>query len=145
MLVCNVRSHYCYLTLNLLLLALMTYRQTTRAKLSLILVGWVVLLCLTKNIGVSHAACPMQFEESQTVELVLSGHTEAIEQSGHCELSGKLLQQPLSALDFLAPFTFVLIITILAWLRSLPNPLPYFTEPIVYPVRLHVRHSVFRE
>ncbi|MGR5165942.1 hypothetical protein ACPV5L_01925 [Vibrio astriarenae] len=120
----------------------MTLDHNTKAKLSLILVGWVVLLCLAKNIGVTHAACPLQIEGSHNVEIGLG---ESSEVSEHCELSGKLLQQQLSQLELVILFSFAIILAVVAWLRVLSHATPRFTEPIAYPVRLHARHCVFRE
>lgn len=120
----------------------MTFDHNTKAKLSLILIGLVVLLCQAKNMGVIHAGCPMQFEGNQTAELLVGDHLEVGE---HCELSGKLLQHQLSQLELVLLFSFAIILAIIAWLKALPNPIPQFTEPIAYPVRLHARHCVFRE
>ncbi|CAM4447589.1 hypothetical protein [Vibrio agarivorans] len=120
----------------------MTFDHNTKTKFSLILVGWVVLLCLAKNMGVSHAGCPMQVKGDHSAELELAEHSEVSE---HCELSGKLLQQQFSQLEWVALFSFAIVLAIVAWLKALPNPTPHFTEPIGYPVRLHARHCVFRE
>ncbi|MDR9828112.1 hypothetical protein RCJ22_21200 [Vibrio sp. FNV 38] len=123
----------------------MIFTHITKAKLSLMLVGWVVLLCLTKNVGLAQAGCPLQFEARDNVVLIASDSSDASEQSGHCDLSGQLLQHQQSQLDLLVVITFIFVAAFLAWLSAQSNPIPHFTEPIDYSIRLHVRHCVFRE
>ena len=108
-------------------------------------------MCLIKNVGISQAACPLHAAPSpseyvSTLQDVSTLQIDEIDESTeHCDLSGHLLQNHLSSVDFVALVSFALAIAIIAWIASLANPTPTFTEPIVSPIRLHKRHCVFRE
>ncbi|WP_394243279.1 hypothetical protein [Vibrio astriarenae] len=102
-------------------------------------------MCLTKNVGISQATCPLHAAPNPSEYVSTSQISEIDESTEHCDLSGHLLQNHLSSIDFVALVSFALAIAIIAWIASLANPIPTFTEPIVSPIRLHKRHCVFRE
>lgn len=124
-------------------------RRRQLAPFALMLIVWVVVLCATKNMGLTFA-CPYAQVSEHSVEWQAAQpaptDTEQLKQtSSACHLSGKLLQHHLNHLiDLFIPLiTLVLLLLVakpLSW-----SLIPRFRDPQVPKRRPHLQLCVFRE
>ncbi len=114
-------------------------RRQSAFRLSLILVGWVILVCLAKNTGIMNLCSINYLDDSITV----SQPFEVDEDK--CDLSEQLLCAHQHQMDSPALISFVFVLAFISWLLATPNNFPPFTEPIVHKRRVHLQICVFRE
>ncbi|WP_117232876.1 hypothetical protein [Vibrio maerlii] len=114
------------------------HRRDTLFKWSLILVLWVVVVCLAKNVGFV-TSCPNQAHQDYAFT------TQSTAESEQCDLSEKLLSAHQHQVDSQAIFLFIFALVLVTWLLSTPNPYYLFTEPIAKRRRVHLTLCVFRE
>lgn len=115
------------------------HRRQSKFKLSLLLVGWVIVVCLAQNTGIVNVCSVDYIGENITTSQSQSDEEEK------CDLSEKLLSAHQHQIDSEALIGFMFALILISWLLATPNQFPPFTEPIVHKRRVHLQICVFRE
>ncbi|MFB9216482.1 hypothetical protein [Vibrio sinaloensis] len=121
-------------------------KQSQSAKLTLLLVGWVFVVCLLQNSALFNV-CSFKHSalDKGTAEAwVMSGESRQ-DLSEPCDLTEKLLASGQLSLDHIMVFSFLIVLAIVTWLIQTRPAFSAFTEPILPKSRVHLRICVFRE
>lgn len=122
--------------------------HTKAAKITLMLVGWVIAICFMQNSALV-TACQYQglMQESPTTAFVdgTNNPTQEDAVGKPCDLTSKLFGSAKVNLEHLmVPLTLIALL-IVAWISQLRPTYVSFTEPIVPKNRVHLTLCVFRE
>ncbi|MDO6707413.1 hypothetical protein [Photobacterium sp. 1_MG-2023] len=120
-------------------------QHPTNARYALMLTLWVILVCLTKNLGLL-SMCPNGGAAIQHVAMVQQdAKTSEATSASECELSSQLVQMQWQQLDlFFLPVLGLLLLIAGLFGASRISP-PPFREPKVPKRRLHLQFCTFRE
>ncbi|WP_089139994.1 hypothetical protein [Vibrio rumoiensis] len=127
-------------------------RTSTATRWALILVLWVVLVCLMKNMNVLSAACSVSASQSSSVAANFTAfsdnsieNTVKSDSASECHLSEKLLQFHFHQLDSVVISNLLpsLIIAAFLWFSLTSHRI--FHKPPVPKRRRHLELCIFQE